>query len=245
MRCSVLVLPGLVLVGMVKVSTADQFSDYAGVKTYADRGSEAENKHDYETARRNFEAAVQRYPKTAFAYWNRGFFFFKRGAYGLALKDFNQAVSLQPTVWMYAEHRGLAYATLGKYDLALADFNRILSLGPDEITRGSLLNARAWLEATCPDPRFRNGKQAIEDAQSALRYGSFPEVKGGYLKTLAAAYAETGDFGSAIKCEQEAIAAQKKSDQSKVDALALQAYREHRPLRQYPAKNKTDRKPKE
>jgi tetratricopeptide (TPR) repeat protein len=244
MRCSVLMLPGLVLVGMLKISSAEQFSDYAGVKTYADRGLEAENKHDYETARRFFEAAVQRYPKTAFAYWNRGFFSFKRGAYGLALKDFNQAVSLQPKVWMYAQHRGLIYLTLGKYDLALADFNRILSLGPDEMTRGSLLNARGWLEATCPDPRFRDGKQAVEDAKSALRFASPPD-KALYLRTLAAAYAETGDFDSAIKCEQEALTAQKNSDQSKVDARALQAYREHRPWRHHPAKNKTDPKPKE
>src|SRR4051812_6205272 len=119
MRCFAPTLIGFALVALSRISSADQFSDYTGVKTYADRGLEAENKRDYETARRFFEAAVQRYPKTAFAYWNRGFFFFKRGAYGSALKDFNQAVSLQPKVWMYAQHRGLIYLTLGKYDLAL------------------------------------------------------------------------------------------------------------------------------
>ena len=78
MRCSVLILFGFVLVGLSRVSNADVVSDYLAVRAYAERGRAAEKKKDYVTARRNFEAAVVRFPKSALAYWHRGAFFFDR-----------------------------------------------------------------------------------------------------------------------------------------------------------------------
>ena len=64
-------------------------------------------------------------------------------------------------------------------------------------------NDTAWLLATSTDPALRNGSEAIPLAQQAVQLtsGRAPELIG----TLAAAYAEAGDFAKAIESEQHAI----------------------------------------
>lgn len=221
----------------VLTAVADEDADLDAYARLARLGRAAEEKHDYATARRNFDVGVQRYPKNAFAYWNRGTFFMARHEYALALQDFDKAVVLHPVVWTYARWRGSAYAKLGKYDLALADFNKILSFQPfDELT-GELLNQRAWIEATCPDARYRNGKRGIADARFAVRFGTSYQ-KANYLDTLAAAYAEAGDFDAAIKYEEQAIAAQTKYYKLFDPDERLAAFRQHRPYRDQPSKGR-------
>ena len=61
----------------------------------------------------------------------------------------------------------------------------------------------AWLLATCSNVSFRNGTKAIELAGQAnqLLGGTNPLV----LRTLAAAYAESGQFGKAIETARTAM----------------------------------------
>jgi tetratricopeptide (TPR) repeat protein len=234
MRWSELVLFCGLLVASMTNSAADEWTD---VHAYRSRGFKADNKRDYTTARRNLDGAVNRYPKNAFAHYNRGLFFLEHHEYERALDDFNAAVVLRPGYWEYARWRSVVYADLGKYDLALADLNRVLSFHPvhDQFL-AHLLNDRAWIEATCPDARYRNGKQAIEDATFAVRFGRY--YKASFLDTLAAAYAETGDFDSAAKYEEQAIAAQTKTDKLRDANGAVNAYRQHHAYRVYPKKAK-------
>jgi len=233
MRYSPLILVGLLLLLGSNTSRGSELSD---VWSLGRAAVAAEEKKDYNIARRDYDAAVQLHPKNSTAYAHRGLFFLKHDQYALAAKDFDTALSLQRTVVEYAYWRALAYRLAGRYDLALADINQLLSL--HSMSRsGGLLNTRAWILATCPDARYRNGQQAVKDATAAANIGSLVG-KAGYLDTLAAAYAETGDFESAIKNEEKAIGAATKLDKVNGGEERLALYKQHRPYRDYPAKEK-------
>ncbi|MFH1418035.1 MAG: tetratricopeptide repeat protein [Planctomycetota bacterium] len=66
-----------------------------------------------------------------------------------------------------------------------------------------LINAKAWVLATCADAKLRDGVQAMRLAEKAcqLTDQKAPE----FLDTLAAAYAEAGRFEDAADTERQAI----------------------------------------
>ena len=64
-------------------------------------------------------------------------------------------------------------------------------------------NNAAWILATSPHDRIRNGTLAVHLAQRAVAQDEGPVT----LDTLAAAYAENGDFARAIDVQRSAIAA--------------------------------------
>ena len=74
-----------------------------------------------------------------------------------------------------------------------------LQIDPND---GNALNNLAWVLATCPADAIRDGKLAVELAVKATTLPSVdvPIV----LRTLAAAYAESGDFSKAIDTAQHA-----------------------------------------
>jgi eukaryotic-like serine/threonine-protein kinase len=65
------------------------------------------------------------------------------------------------------------------------------------------LNALAWFRATFPDAAYRDGPQAIELAERADALSRHRDAE--VLATLAAAYAETGNFEKAIAAQTEAM----------------------------------------
>jgi hypothetical protein len=69
---------------------------------------------------------------------------------------------------------------------------------------------RAWILATCPDSRLRDGKLAVAEATRAAELTNAQEegaviIGEELFATLAAAYAEAGDFASAVRWEQRQL----------------------------------------
>jgi tetratricopeptide (TPR) repeat protein len=117
-----------------------------------------------------------------------------------SLELINAAVDEEPESWFLLYGRADLYLSMGKHREALADYDAAYKQQPDD---SGLLNNFAWLLATTPESKFRDGKRAIELATKACKLTDFKASH--ILSTLAAAYAETGDFESAKKWSEKAV----------------------------------------
>ena len=117
----------------------------------------------------------------------------------------------------------------GQFDDAIAHYRASLAIDP---TASDVGNNLAWLLATCPQPRLRNGSKAIEVARRAVQGADEPAT---VLDTLAAAYAEAGRFPEAVATAQQALqlaTAKKITDLEKVLRGRLALYRAGKPFHQ-------------
>jgi tetratricopeptide (TPR) repeat protein len=195
-----------------------------------DRGDDLMTKNKLPEARQCFDAAIRLDPKLCTGYFHRGQLLRLQSQWAAAAQDFDTAVRLQPNFFAAAIMRGNTYANLKMYDRALADFNRILHLAPVGYTRAAALDGRAWLEATCANPAFRNGQQACADSRGACNITNWREAS--FIDTLAAAYAEKGDFDSAVKFENRAIALDPNEKEVPGSKQRLAMFQHHQPIRQ-------------
>jgi Flp pilus assembly protein TadD len=92
----------------------------------------------------------------------------------------------------------MALTHCGQVDEAIAHFQRALEIKPD---MAAVLNDLAWIRATHPSARLRDGRQAVTLAQRAIELSS---SNANALDTLAAAYAEAGRFPDAVRTAKEA-----------------------------------------
>ncbi len=112
-------------------------------------------------------------------------------------------------------------------EIRLTSFEYFLRLYPDE---PNLLSAQAWVLSTSPVDKLRNGKQALEGALKSLANNgdSIPSR----LDTLAAAYAETGDFAKAVQTQTQVV---DMTDQEEKFVRRLELYKTGKPYRDVPS----------
>jgi tetratricopeptide (TPR) repeat protein len=159
---------------------------------------------DIAGAKRNVDAALRIDPKLWPALYLRAQIFRKEGKYELAIQDCNEALRQYPGLVEASLLRASIKVRLGKYAEALKEFNYLISLHPRPVTLARALSDRAWFYATCPDSSFRNGQQAVKDAKAACSIMQWKDED--MIDTLAVAYAEAGDFNSAVQYVSQALA---------------------------------------
>ena len=95
---------------------------------------------------------------------------------------------------------GVALASQGKFEAAAARYARALRLNPNY---GEAYNNLALIMATCPEAKYRDGRKAVELATRACELTKRQNSE--FLNTLAAAYAEAGNFDAAVTSQMRAI----------------------------------------
>jgi tetratricopeptide (TPR) repeat protein len=142
-----------------------------------------------------------------------------------AIRHFQLSVSLNPDAGTGMDLATLDYA-VGNWTRAVTDLKRVLALNPDPATEATALNNLAWLLATCPDGSVRNGPQAIHYAEKACRLTNFKQY--GMVNTLAAAYAEAGQFPDAITTAEMAMKLATDAGDTRSAALSRQLLARYR-----------------
>jgi tetratricopeptide (TPR) repeat protein len=195
---------------------------------YVGRGAVWLEKKDYDKAIADFNEAIRLDPDDAAAYSARAGVWTVKKDYDKAIADCDEAIRLDPSFALAYNNRGEAWRKKKDYDRAVADFTQAGRLDPNE---ARAYNSAAWLSATCPDPRYRNGKGAVISSTEACNMTGWSNSNS--INTVAAAYAEAGDFNSAVNYQNKAI------DLNPTDAdfvkgakerLAL--YQDHKPYRE-------------
>lgn len=96
--------------------------------------------------------------------------------------------------------RADAYLGLGEHPNAVSDYDEALKLNRNE---DGVLNNLAWVLATSPMDEVRDGDRAIDLATKACKVTDYKQAH--ILSTLAAAYAESGDFDKAMEWSTKAV----------------------------------------
>jgi hypothetical protein len=160
-----------------------------------------------------FRRAIDVAPENYMALESLGMLYWQQGRLEDAQKQFEAIVNLETDKRFHIVgglepgHRdlGALLAAQHKFREAMDQLDKAIAMKPSPDAR----RLKAWLLATYPDEKYRNGNEAVRLAQEAesLSAPKPPEI----WDTLAAAEAENWDFQKAVDAEKKAIEAARRT----------------------------------
>ncbi|TWT93710.1 tetratricopeptide repeat protein [Neorhodopirellula pilleata] len=156
-----------------------------------------------------------------------------------AIETLTNVLDSDPKNISVLRSRADAYLAVGDHAEAIEDYETALAaaddskdIDSDKKTVSGILNNLAWVLATSPKDEVRNGKRSVELGKRAveLTEESEPHI----LSTLAAGYAETGDFENARKWSEKAVELGTEQDNEQLEQLKeeLESYRKNEAWRE-------------
>jgi tetratricopeptide (TPR) repeat protein len=173
-------------------------SEYAAAE--GNLGHALEEKERFDEAIEHLTRALVIGPDSAEVQKNLGLALAERGQVDDSIPHFERAIALSPRMAEAHAYLGTVLIMKGNRMEARAEWRVALQSDPDNVR---VLNDLSWLLSTAPEPALRSGAEAVRLASHGeeLTHGQDPMLLG----TLAAAYAEAGDFDKAIATEQRAL----------------------------------------
>jgi len=147
----------------------------------------------------HFERAAALAPDSAEIHTSLGAALVQKGRFDQAIAHFEKALALAPSSAQARYYLGNALFLEGKIAGALAEWRKVLRAQPDFLP---VLNQAAWVLATSREAAVRNGAEAVELAERAAEVSGRRQAR--ILATLAASYAEAGQFPKAIETARQA-----------------------------------------
>ncbi|TWT74232.1 tetratricopeptide repeat protein [Allorhodopirellula solitaria] len=155
-----------------------------------------------------------------------------------AIETLTSVLEKEPGNSAVLRSRADAYLAVGEHSEAIADYERALDeIGDQDDEENTailsgILNNLAWVLATSPQDDVRDGQRAVELGERAVELTDESEAH--VLSTLAAGYAESGDFDKAIQWSKKAVEQGQKEENDQIDQLEqeLESYRKNEPWRE-------------
>lgn len=172
-----------------------------------------------------FAKAIRLKPELADNRYNLAMIHQRQGRVEQAAAELQRVVAAKPTD--IAARLDLAYnlEQLARHDQAAAQYEQALRIAPNS---ERVLMEFAWFLATCPQASVRDGPRAARMAERIAR--ALPAPTALLCDTLAACYAESGDFDRAIQWQRKAVLIAPK-DRADPFQQRLDLYQRHQPYR--------------
>lgn len=117
-----------------------------------------------------------------------------------AIAALDRAIEAESDNAMLYRFRADSYLNIGQHAKAIKDYERAQQIAPED---SGVLNNLAWTLATSPNDQVRDGERAVELATQACELTDYETAH--ILSTLAAAYAEIGNFEQAKEWAHKAV----------------------------------------
>jgi tetratricopeptide (TPR) repeat protein len=171
--------------------------------------------------------ALEINPNYVVAYGYLGFILRDQKDLPGAVAAFKRAIDLDPEDFGLRPFLGQILQQQGRYAEAEQAYLEAIKARPAYVPACDSL---ARLLATCPNDKVRDGKRAVEYATTACEQTHWKDPV--CLDTLAAAYAEAGQFEEAVRYQTRALEAPALKDDFRTAAQQrLELYRQKKPFR--------------
>jgi tetratricopeptide (TPR) repeat protein len=227
-----------------------------------------EKKSDLEGAVSHYLKALELKPDETQIHYNLGSLFTLINETDKAIFHYSEALKINPSYPEAHNNIGLLYQQKEDMEKALYHLKESLKYRPNHsathFNLGNLLseiqdfegairhleiaiqlnpantlamNHLAWIYATNPEEKYRDGEKAMKYAQAACKMSEYYDP--GCLDTLAAAYAEAGQFDNAIITAKRALAIQGSIPKESIEKR-LELYQNRKPYRDESARASTE-----